>query len=95
LLWFWNSTDGVWFYRKDEVTRVRERIISTLCANLEVRREHFRPDLSLREIGPDSLDTVELAMELEEEFEVTIPDDESEKIRTRGDLVDCLLRRRL
>jgi acyl carrier protein len=41
---------------------------------------------------PDSLDIVELMMELEEEFEITIPDDVAEKIKTVGDLIDYLIR---
>ena len=41
----------------------------------------------LNDLGADSLDTVELVMELEEEFEINIPDDAAEKIQTVGDAV--------
>jgi acyl carrier protein len=45
---------------------------------------------SFTELGFDSLETVELIMELEEEFGIQIPDDEAEKIRTIGDLIRYL-----
>ena len=41
----------------------------------------------IEDIGADSLDIVELVMELEEEFEVTIPDDEAERIKTVADAI--------
>jgi acyl carrier protein len=41
-------------------------------------------------IGADSLDVVELVMELEEEFGVTVPDDQAEKIKTVGDAIDAI-----
>ncbi|MCW1924919.1 acyl carrier protein [Luteolibacter arcticus] len=44
----------------------------------------------VEDLGADSLDTVELVMAVEEEFEVTIPDEAAEKLRTIGDLVGWL-----
>ena len=41
----------------------------------------------IRQLGADSLDTVELVMEFEEEFDITIPDEEAEKIQTVGDAI--------
>lgn len=41
----------------------------------------------IKDLGADSLDTVELIMDLEKEFNVTIPDEEAEKIKTVGDAV--------
>jgi acyl carrier protein len=43
-------------------------------------------------LGLDSLDVVELVTELEEEFEIIIPDDQTEKITTFADIVECLER---
>ena len=40
------------------------------------------------DLGADSLDIVELVMELEEEFEITIPDDQAEKIKTVGEAIE-------
>ena len=42
------------------------------------------------DLGADSLDTVELVMELEEEFDITIPDDAAEKIQTVGQAIDYI-----
>lgn len=42
------------------------------------------------DLGADSLDTVELIMEFEKEFDITIPDEDAEKIATVGDAVDYL-----
>ena len=67
---------------------VQERVIDIvaeqLCADKEkiTMETHFVNDL-----GADSLDTVELVMELEEEFDITIPDDAAEKIQTIGEAV--------
>jgi len=52
----------------------------------EISREtHFVNDLNA-----DSLDTVELVMEFEDEFEITIPDEEAEKIQTVGEAIDYI-----
>ena len=42
------------------------------------------------DLGADSLDTVELIMEFEKEFDITIPDEDAEKIATVGDAIDFL-----
>ncbi|HEV2296838.1 MAG TPA: acyl carrier protein [Tepidisphaeraceae bacterium] len=52
------------------------------------RETHFRDDLNF-----DSLDLVELTMSLEEEFELSIPDGEAEKLITVGEVVDCVVER--
>jgi acyl carrier protein len=44
----------------------------------------------IEDIGADSVDIVELIMELEEEFEITIPNDQAEKIKTVGDAIDVI-----
>ena len=64
-------------------------------------RPYPRADVSARKreliaafvaVGPDSLDVVELVMELEEEFEITIPDEQAEKIKTVGEAIDYIER---
>ena len=44
----------------------------------------------VNDLGADSLDTVELVMEFEEEFEMTIPDEDAEKIQTVGDAISYI-----
>jgi len=66
------------------VATTEERIIQIVCDNLGVSKEQVTRNTSFQEdIGADSLDIVELVMELEEEFEITIPDEEAEKIKDR------------
>jgi acyl carrier protein len=65
----------------------------TLAVKLGVEEDKLLADVSFtRDLGMDSLDTVELVMELEEEFDVNIPDDEAEKIQTVGDAIRWVLR---
>ena len=70
---------------------IEERVIQIVCDNLGVNREQVTRKTSFQEdIGADSLDIVELVMELEEEFEITIPDEEAEKIKTVGEAIDYI-----
>jgi acyl carrier protein len=72
---------------------VEERVIDIVCENLGVNKEQVTRQTSFQEdIGADSLDIVELVMELEEEFEITIPDDQAEKIKTVGEAIDYIER---
>ena len=58
---------------------------------LGVKQEQVTNDASfVDDLGADSLDTVELVMALEEEFEIEIPDEDAEKIRTVKDAVDYI-----
>jgi acyl carrier protein len=73
------------------VASTEERIIQIVCDNLGVGKEQVTRNTSFQEdIGADSLDIVELVMELEEEFEITIPDEEAEKIKTVGQAIDYI-----
>src|SRR5437879_491647 len=73
------------------VPSVEERVIEIVCENLGVNKEQVTRNTSFQEdIGADSLDIVELVMELEEEFEITIPDEEAEKIKTVGQAIDYI-----
>jgi acyl carrier protein len=70
------------------VASVEERVVDIVCENLGVNKESVTRQTSfIEDIGADSLDIVELVMELEEEFEITIPDEEAEKIKTVGEAV--------
>ena len=70
---------------------VRERVIDIVATQLGVDKEKVTPETSfVNDLGADSLDTVELVMELEEEFDVNIPDDAAEKIQTVGQAIEFL-----
>ncbi|MGL4323788.1 MAG: acyl carrier protein [Beijerinckiaceae bacterium] len=71
----------------DVAERVKKIVIEHLGVDAEkvTEKAHFIDDL-----GADSLDTVELVMAFEEEFNVEIPDDAAEKIATVGDAVSFL-----
>jgi len=72
---------------------VEERVIDIVCENLGVNKEQVTRQTSfIEDIGADSLDIVELVMELEEEFEITIPDDQAEQIKTVGEAIDYIVR---
>lgn len=73
------------------VATIEERIIQIVCDNLGVSKEQVTRNTSFQEdIGADSLDIVELVMELEEEFEITIPDEDAEKIKAVGQAIDYI-----
>jgi acyl carrier protein len=62
-----------------------------VAEQLGVEKEKVTPETSfVNDLGADSLDTVELVMELEEEFDITIPDDAAEKIQTVGQAVEYI-----
>ncbi len=70
---------------------VIERVKDIVADNLGVDREKITPETSfVNDLGADSLDTVELVMELEEEFDINIPDDAAEKIQTVGQAVEYI-----
>jgi acyl carrier protein len=73
------------------VASVEERVVDIVCENLGVNKESVTRQTSfIEDIGADSLDIVELVMELEEEFEITIPDEEAEKIKTVGEAISYI-----
>ncbi len=70
---------------------VADRVIDIVAEQLGVEREKVTPETSfVNDLGADSLDTVELVMELEEEFDITIPDDAAEKIQTVGQAIEYI-----
>ena len=70
---------------------VMERVADIVSEQLGVDKDKINADTSfVNDLGADSLDTVELVMELEEEFDVNIPDDAAEKIQTVGQAVEFI-----
>ena len=65
------------------MSTIEERVKKVVAERLNVKEEDIQNTSSFTEdLGADSLDTVELVMALEEEFDVEIPDDDAEKITT-------------
>ena len=65
------------------MSSIEERVKKIVCEQLGVKEDEVKPSASfVEDLGADSLDTVELVMALEEEFETEIPDEEAEKITT-------------
>ena len=70
---------------------VADQVKKIIVEQLGVDEEEVTPDASfVDDLGADSLDTVELVMALEEEFETEIPDEEAEKITTVQQAVDYI-----
>ncbi len=67
---------------------VEERVVDIVAEQLGVEKEKINLETSfVNDLGADSLDTVELVMELEEEFNISIPDEAAEKIQKVGEAV--------
>jgi acyl carrier protein len=72
---------------------IEEKVIAIVCKQLNVPREKVMRETSfVNDLGADSLDTVDLVMEMEESFNLTIPDEEAEKIQTVGDAISYIER---
>jgi len=70
---------------------LEERVVKLVMEQLDVTKEECVPEASfIDDLGADSLDLVELIMEMEEAFGIEIADDELEKIRTIKDVIDFL-----
>ena len=70
---------------------LEKQVKDIIADKLGVELDEIVPDSSFtNDLGADSLDTVELIMEFEKEFSVTIPDEDAEKIITVGDAISYL-----
>ncbi|MBR6292910.1 MAG: acyl carrier protein [Bacteroidales bacterium] len=70
------------------MSEIANRVKSIITDKLGVEESQVTPEASFtNDLGADSLDTVELIMELEKEFDLQIPDEEAEKIVTVGDAI--------
>ena len=67
---------------------IKDKVIEIICQKLEVSKEKVNPETKYAEdLGADSLDTAELVMEFEDEFDINIPDEVEGKIKTVGETV--------
>lgn len=70
---------------------IEERVRDLVVEQLGVKPEDVTPEASfIDDLGADSLDTVELVMAFEEAFDIEIPDEDAEQMRTVGDAVKYL-----
>ena len=70
---------------------IKSRVIAIIVDKLGVEESEVTPTASFtNDLGADSLDTVELIMEFEKEFNIAIPDDQAEKIVTVGQAIDYI-----
>ena len=70
---------------------IASRVKAIIADKLDVEETEVTPEASFtNDLGADSLDTVELIMEFEKEFNIAIPDDQAEKISTVGDAITYL-----
>lgn len=73
------------------MSEIESRVKAIIVDKLGVDEAETKPEASFtNDLGADSLDTVELIMEFEKEFGITIPDDQAEKITTVGDAISFI-----
>ena len=73
------------------MSEIQERVTAIIVEKLGVSESQVTPEATFaQDLGADSLDTVELIMELEKEFDINIPDAETEKIQTVGDAISFI-----
>jgi acyl carrier protein len=70
---------------------ITEKVISIVAEQMGVDKGEINRDTNfVNDLNADSLDTVELVMEFEDEFETSIPDEQAEKIQTVGQAIDFI-----
>lgn len=72
-------------------TEIEEKVFQIVSEQMSVEKGELNRETSfVNDLNADSLDTVELVMELEDEFDLNIPDEEAEKLKTVGEAVDYI-----
>ena len=75
-----------------DVKAIEEKVIDIISEQMGVDKSEITRETSfINDLNADSLDTVELVMEFEDEFDMSIPDEEAEKIQTVGAAIDYIL----
>ena len=70
------------------MSSVEERVVNIVAEQLGVEKDKIKRESNfVNDLGADSLDTVELVMEIEDEFDINIPDESAEKIQTVGEAI--------
>ena len=71
------------------MSNIAQKVTAIIVEYLGVEESEVKPEASfINDLGADSLDTVELIMAFEKEFDISIPDEEAEKIMTVGSAID-------
>jgi len=74
-----------------EEQEIQDKVIAIVAEQMGVDKGEINRDTNfVNDLNADSLDTVELVMEFEDEFETSIPDEEAEKIQTVGQAIDFI-----
>jgi acyl carrier protein len=74
-----------------DVKEIEEKVIAIVAEQMGVDKAEIKRETNfVNDLNADSLDTVELVMEFEDEFETSIPDEEAEKIQTVGQAIDFI-----
>ncbi|MGB2861813.1 MAG: acyl carrier protein [Sedimentisphaerales bacterium] len=80
------SAEGV------DVVAIEKKVIEIISEQMGADKNEITRETSfINDLNADSLDTVELVMEFEDEFDMSIPDEEAEKIQTVGAAVDYIV----
>jgi acyl carrier protein len=75
-----------------DVQAIEEKVIEIISEQMGVDKSEITRETSfINDLNADSLDTVELVMEFEDEFDLSIPDEEAEKIQTVGAAIDYII----
>ena len=73
------------------MSEIRDKVVAIIVDKLNVEESEVSNEASFtNDLGADSLDTVELIMEFEKQFNISIPDDKAEGIQTVGDAISFL-----
>ena len=76
-----------------DVQAIEKKVVEIISEQMGVDKSEITRETSfINDLNADSLDTVELVMEFEDEFDMSIPDEEAEKIQTVGAAVDYILK---
>jgi acyl carrier protein len=77
---------------KVDVQAIEDKVIEIISEQMGADKAEITHDTSfINDLNADSLDTVELVMEFEDEFDLSIPDEEAEKIQTVGAAIDYIV----
>ncbi len=75
-----------------DIQAIKDKVIGIISEQMGVDKSEITRETSfINDLNADSLDTVELVMEFEDEFDLSIPDEEAEKIQTVGAAVDYVV----